>query len=107
MIYTIKDYYDDKQQHVREYEVIEGEAPDNFPHYIAVGHIELEVAGMGTIPRSFGADINAENLVEAFEKVAETIEKEAPIAVEKFKKEIAEEQQKNMKQIITPNNMPK
>ena len=106
MIYTIDDYYDDKQQHVREYRIIEGEAPDNFPRFLAVGHIEIEMAGMSSIPRSFGADIDAENLTEAFEKVAETLEKEAPEAVEKFKQEIAEEQQKHMN-IITPDNMSK
>jgi len=102
MIYKIQDYYDIEGTHVREYQIIDGDPPDDFPKFVAVGGIEIEMAGMGSIPRRFSADIEADNVVEAFAKATEAIEKHAPEAVEQFKKEIAEAQQDSMKKIVVP-----
>ena len=113
MIYQIEDYYDVDGTHVREYVIIEGEKPDDFPKFVAVGHIEIELPGMQPMPRRFSADIDAENIADAFANAKDAIEKHAPEAVKKFQEEIEAAQKEQMKaqmedqrKIIIPDALP-
>lgn len=102
MIYKIDNYYGDKGEHIRECVLIDGEKPEDFVRFSGIGRLLIETP-MGNMPQEFNVPIEAESIIEAFEKFDKIMEEKAPEAVEEIKKAMMKEYQDQQSRIITPN----
>jgi len=108
MRYVINDYFDDDtdtQRHVREFEILKGEAPEDFPKFIGVGTIEMQL-GPQRVPRQFSANLQAENLDEAFDNFDNIMDQAAESAKRDFEQEMKEafatQQKEEANKIVIP-----
>jgi len=106
--YTINNYYsddDEMQRHVREFVVLKGERPKDFPKFIGIGEIQMQL-GPQVIPRQFSANLQAEDLDEAFENFDNIMDQAAEAAKKDFEKEmteaLAEQQKTGVNKIVIP-----
>lgn len=93
MRYTINDYFDDEggiRRHVKEFVVLKGDRPKDFPNYIGVGSIEMQLDSQ-IIPHQFSANLNAETLDEAFEKFDSIMEEAAKAATKDLERDLERE----------------
>lgn len=89
MIYHVIDHYNDDEDrlHVQEFVIDEGEPPEGFPRFKAVGTISIRLHNYD-VPRKYFANIEADSLAEAFEKARAALERVEPAAREHFEQEI-------------------
>ena len=103
MRYTIEDHFEDDdgvRRHVKEFVVTKGEPPADFPKFVGVDVIEVQL-GPQIMPRQFSADLNAETLDEAFENFNKVMPKASEAAKKQIEQEMEqrrEQQQRQMQQ---------
>lgn len=100
MRYQTNDYYDDEdgvRRHVREFVILKGTPPEDFPKFIGLGVLEIHY-GNHTMPRQFSANLQAETLDDAFTNFDSIMTQAAEVA----KKEIGEQMRAEASKIVVP-----
>ena len=109
MIYTVNDFFNDEggeRRHVKEFVIIDGDPPKDFPKYIGVSVIGAQL-GSQIVPRQYSANLHADTLQEAFKNFDEIMEKAGHAALEDFEKEMQErfdqQRKEEASKIVVPN----
>ena len=89
MIYRVIDHYSNSGAHIQEYVLEHGEPPADFPRYRAVGIITVK-HGNYDVPRNYVVDIDANDIIEAFEKAADALKEGEDEAIKMASEEMAE-----------------
>ena len=103
MIYKIQDYYNKEGLHVKEFIVVEGETPADFPKYVGVGMMEIELGTGQVIPRQFSVNLESKTISEAFDELPGAMREAGPAAKDRFVKEMEEMHRERQKKIVIPN----